>query len=177
MGNRDEKSMREIRKLMPVVTKACFAAAVCCAAAGAQQNTRDPAPAGIDSSQHIADRIVKSPVPVLVDFWAPWCMPCRLLTPIITELKKQYAGRIEVMKINVDIHRSIASYFMVSAVPAVFIVKDRAVVKFIPGVQDKAVYVAAIDEVLTLPAAAQDSSKKNKPTGGNNEGVYTGNPP
>ena len=118
-----------------------------------------------DSSQAIADRIVKSAKPVLIDFWAPWCGPCRLIEPIIKEIKKKYAGRITVMKINVDIHRQIAAYFRITAIPAIFFVKDAKVVKYLPGVQSKKTYYAAINEVLAMKSAAADTAaaKKKQP--------------
>lgn len=101
-----------------------------------------------DSSQQIAQRIVDSKIPVLTDFWAPWCMPCRMLTPTINELKKKYHGKIEVIKINIDIHRGIASYFGITAIPAVFLIKNKTVVKMIPGLQSKEAYIEAIEELL-----------------------------
>jgi thioredoxin 1 len=106
-----------------------------------------------DSSDLLAERIVKSDIPVLVDFWAPWCMPCKMVNPIIKEIAKNYAGKIKVMKINVDKHKRIAAHFKVMSIPAVFIVKDRAVVKQIPGVQSKEAYISAVEEVIQKPAS------------------------
>lgn len=111
----------------------------------------DQSPTIIDSSQIIANEIVKSEIPVLVDFWAPWCAPCRLLNPIIKELEKEFAGKVLFMKVNVDIHRSIAAYFEVHSIPAVFIVNKKVVVKSIPGLQPKEVYANALKEILAAP--------------------------
>jgi thioredoxin 1 len=119
-----------------------------------------------DSSQQLADRIVKSEIPVLVDFWAPWCVPCHLITPILKDIKTEYAGRIEVMNINIDVHRRIAGYFRVTAIPAVFIVKDRVVVKRLAGVQNKEAYIAAVEQVLAAPAHEADSSDTSSSDGG-----------
>jgi thioredoxin 1 len=110
-----------------------------------------------DSSQVIADRIVQSVVPVLVDFWAPWCGPCRMLSPVIEELKKEYSGKIAVIKVNVDIHRNLAAYFKISAIPAVFFIKDKTVVAYLPGLQQKESYKKAIEKMLHDP--------ENKPSG------------
>ncbi len=101
-----------------------------------------------DSSQAIADEIVKSEIPVLVDFWAAWCKPCHMLTPIIKEIQKQYEGKILVKKVNVDVHRKIASYFRVNSIPSIYIIKNKTVVKLIPGVQPQKVYTDAIEEVI-----------------------------
>jgi thioredoxin 1 len=108
-----------------------------------------------DSSSQIAEEIVNADKPVLIDFWAVWCGPCRLLNPIIKDIEKQYAGKIYVRKINVDVHRRIAAYFQVSGIPAVFIVNNKTVVKYLPGLQTKQDYIRAINEVL----AAKDPPK------------------
>jgi len=116
-----------------------------------------------DSSQQLADRIVKSRVPVLVDFWAPWCGPCRLLLPTIKQLEKEYRGKVLFMRINTDVHRAIANYFGISAIPAVFIIKDKTVVSALRGLRPKEDYVAALAEVLKPVQAVPQ--KPNDPPG------------
>jgi len=114
-----------------------------------------------DSSQVIADRIVKSEIPVLVDFWAAWCGPCKMLNPIIAQLAKQYKGKVDFVKVNVDIHKSIARYFGVSSIPAVFLIKDKTVVRALPGLQPKTVYQSAIEEVLKIPVPITKETDNN----------------
>jgi thioredoxin 1 len=104
-----------------------------------------------DSSQAIADRIVSSKKPVLVDFWAAWCGPCRILNPIIADLEKKYHSRVLFIKVNVDQHRALSAYFSVSSIPAVFIINNKNVVQALAGVQPKARYIAALDAVLSAP--------------------------
>lgn len=117
----------------------------------AQPDAQAGNPVVVDSSLQIADLIVKSKVPVLVDFWAAWCGPCRMLNPIIKELEKEFKGKVLFVKVNVDIHKSLSSYFGINGIPAVFIVKDKVVVKSLPGLQPKAAYTAALNEVLSVP--------------------------
>jgi thioredoxin 1 len=105
-------------------------------------------PAPFDSSDIIADRIVKSTIPVMLDFWATWCRPCRMLAPVIEDIKKKYSGKIKVIKIDVDVHRRISAYFRISSIPAVFLIKDKAVVQYLPGLQDKSAYEQAVADVL-----------------------------
>jgi thioredoxin 1 len=145
----------------------CFVIIAACAALAwaqypARNNYAEKIP--VDSSDILADVIVKSKVPVLIDFWAPWCMPCRMLGPTIEELKKKYAGKIRVMKINIDVHVRIAAYFRVTSIPAVFFIKDKAVVLFIPGLRPKEDYDKAIKEVLALKTEPPpDSTQKKQP--------------
>jgi thioredoxin 1 len=117
-----------------------------------------------DSSEQIVDRILKSPTPVLIDFWAVWCGPCRMLNPIIKELETEYKGKVLFIKINVDQHVMISRYFNVSAIPAIFVVKDKAVLYSLPGYRPKEDYRQVLNEVLAKPAkpAAPDSSGAKK---------------
>jgi thioredoxin 1 len=114
----------------------------------------------IYSSQHIAEMIVNSKIPVLVDFWASWCGPCKLLNPVIKQLEKDYDKKVMFVKVNVDLHRAIASYFNVSAIPAVFIIKDKSVVKMFAGLQPRDAYVNALNDVLN---SAKNKSEKPSP--------------
>jgi thioredoxin 1 len=116
-----------------------------------------PMVASLDSSDQIADRIIKSKVPLLVDFWAPWCGPCRMLNPIIKELEKEYSGKIAVVKVNIDKNRRLATYFRVSSIPAVFIIKDSTVVNSLLGVQPKESYQAAIEAAIAQKKAVKDT--------------------
>ncbi len=112
----------------------------------------------IDSSQQIADIIVKSRIPVFLDFWAVWCGPCKLLNPIVAELEKEFKGKVLFLKVNVDVHKSIAGYFQVNAIPVIFIVNDKTVVKVIPGLQPKGVYAAALNDILAKNASSKPDS-------------------
>ncbi|HEX2956491.1 MAG TPA: thioredoxin [Chitinispirillaceae bacterium] len=128
----------------------------------AQEKRPLPVTQSSDSSQAIADKIVKSKIPVVIDFWAVWCGPCRMLNPIIADLEKQYKGKVEFIKVNVDVHRGIAAYFQVNAIPAVFIVHNKNVIKSFPGLQPKEVYQEAINDVLALAAATPSKTDSLK---------------
>ncbi len=114
-----------------------------------------------DSSQQIADRIIQSKIPVLVDFWAAWCVPCRMLNPTLAKLEKTYRGRVMFLKVNIDYNRRIAAYFGIQGIPAVFVIRDKAVQRALVGVRPEADYRKAIDEVLAMPAPAGPQQKQD----------------
>jgi thioredoxin 1 len=112
-----------------------------------------------DSSQQIADRIVASKIPVVVDFWAGWCMPCRYLNPIMEELEKEYKGKVLFIKVDIDVNLALTAYFSVSAVPTVYVIEDKTVRTALPGVQRKKDYVNAIESALKLAKERQPPPK------------------
>ena len=92
--------------------------------------------------------VIASSKPVVVDFWAPWCGPCKLLGPTIEELATTYSGRASIGKVNIDDNQQVASEFGVSSIPTVIIFKDGRVVDRFVGVTPKAKLSAAIDSHL-----------------------------
>lgn len=89
---------------------------------------------------------MESDQPVLVDFWAEWCGPCRMLTPVIDELAEDYAGRAKIGKVDVDANREVAAQFSIMSIPTIVVLKNGEVVKKFVGVSSKADLAAAIDE-------------------------------
>lgn len=84
----------------------------------------------------------------LVDFWAPWCSPCRGLTPVIEELAKDYAGKATIGKVNCDEEPELAQKFNVMSIPAIFVLKDGQVVGTIVGARPKKDFATALDKAL-----------------------------
>jgi thioredoxin 1 len=89
-----------------------------------------------------------SDVPVLVDFWAPWCQPCVIMGPIIEEIADEYTGKAKICKINTDDARDSAIEFGISAIPTTILFKDGQVQKKWVGLSSKKELIAAIDELL-----------------------------
>jgi thioredoxin 1 len=90
--------------------------------------------------------VLGSERPVLVDFWAAWCGPCRAVGPTIEELAGQYEGTVKVGKLNVDENPQAPSDFRISSIPAVLLFKDGKVVETLVGVQPKQRYEAAMQQ-------------------------------
>ncbi len=92
--------------------------------------------------------VVDSALPVVVDFWAVWCGPCRMIAPAIEQLADEYAGKVVVGKVNVDDQQDLAAQFRINTIPQVYIFKSGQVVERLPGAQPKTAYAAAIEKVL-----------------------------
>jgi thioredoxin 1 len=100
------------------------------------------------SDSSFDSEVLKSPLPVLVDFWAPWCGPCKAIAPVVADLAKEYAGRLKVVKINVDDHPQTPSRYGVRGIPNLILFKDGQVRDQIVGAVPKTQLVKAISQVV-----------------------------
>ncbi len=92
--------------------------------------------------------VLNSPVPVLVDFWAPWCGPCRAIAPLLDELAGEYAGKAKIVKINVDDHQAVAQRYRVSSIPNLIVFKNGQVAQQIVGAVPKSRLSQALDTAI-----------------------------
>lgn len=100
------------------------------------------------TDQNFQKDVLESKTPVVVDFWAPWCTPCRIVSPIIDELAKEYDGKMVVGKMNTDDNPNTAGNYNVMSIPTVMIFKGGQPVKAIIGAQGKESYKKAFEEAL-----------------------------
>ncbi|MEA3186663.1 MAG: thioredoxin 1 [Chthoniobacter sp.] len=93
--------------------------------------------------------VTKSPVPVLVDFWAPWCGPCKMLSPMLDELARDQAGAVRVAKVNLDDNQALANRFNVRAVPTMLLFSGGELKETIVGLTSKQNLLAKIEPLKT----------------------------
>jgi thioredoxin 1 len=92
--------------------------------------------------------VLKSDKPVLVDFWAPWCGPCRMVAPIVAEISKEYDGKLKVGKVNTDDNQGVAARYGIMSIPTLMIFKNGSEVARIIGAQPKQALTGKIDAAI-----------------------------
>jgi len=100
------------------------------------------------SDQSFEQEVINSATPVLIDFWAPWCGPCKAIAPVVEELAGSYAGKLKVVKMNVDDNPQTPSRYGVRGIPNLILFKGGEVAEQIVGAVPRAQLVRAIDDAL-----------------------------
>ena len=100
------------------------------------------------SDQNFQQDVLSSDKPVLVDFWAPWCGPCKIISPLVDALAQEYEGKIKVGKLNVDDNPDVSGQFGVMSIPTLMFFKNGQPVKSIVGAQGRDTIKSAIESVL-----------------------------
>lgn len=103
--------------------------------------------AAVNDSNFEAE-VVKSAVPVLVDFWAEWCSPCKMISPLIDRLAKEYDGKIKVLKMDVDSNSNVPSSLGIRSIPTLIFYKNGAIAEQIVGVVSEAQLKQTIEKVI-----------------------------
>lgn len=100
------------------------------------------------TDSNFESEVINSDIPVLVDFWAEWCQPCRMLAPTIDELAEEYAGKVKVGKVDTDSNREVSVKYGISAIPTVMLFKNGELEKKFVGLTQKDQFKSALDAAV-----------------------------
>lgn len=106
----------------------------------------------INTAAEFQEKVLNSDVPVLVDFWAPWCGPCKMIGPSVEELATEYAGKAKVFKVDVDVNGEVAQNYGIMSIPALLVFKGGKVVDKQVGAAPKAALAGLLDRAIKQTA-------------------------
>jgi thioredoxin 1 len=101
------------------------------------------------NQKNFKNEVLDSSTPVLVDFWAEWCGPCKMIAPVLDELASEYEGRIRIGKVNIDEDQNLAAEYGVRAIPTLLVFKNGQVAEQVVGMRSKRDLKASLDKVIT----------------------------
>jgi thioredoxin 1 len=116
---------------------------------------------------HVTDATFEAEVlnyelPVLIDFWAEWCGPCRMVAPTLEKLAKEYAGKVRIAKVNVDENPGLSQAFRIMSIPTIMLIKQRTVVFSQPGALPEAAFRDLLNQLIVLELPPRDEEAEEE---------------
>lgn len=99
------------------------------------------------TTENFEQEVVKSSTPVLVDFWAEWCGPCKMIAPVLDELATEYGGKVKIGKVNIDDHQGLAVQYRINSIPTLLFFKNGQIVDQVIGSKSKKDFKAKLDQL------------------------------
>jgi thioredoxin 1 len=99
------------------------------------------------TTANFEQEVLKAPQPVVVDFWAEWCAPCKMIAPLLDELAQEYGERVKITKVNIDQHQELAVRYRINSIPTLLFFKNGQVVDQVVGMKSKKDFKAKLDTV------------------------------
>ena len=100
------------------------------------------------TQENFGQQVLQSSSPVLVDFWAEWCGPCKMIAPVLDELATEFQGKVKIGKVNIDEHQGLAAQFNVRSIPTLLVIKNGQVSEQMVGAKSKSVLKASLDKAI-----------------------------
>jgi thioredoxin 1 len=109
--------------------------------------------------------VIDHELPVLIDFWAEWCGPCRMVAPVLDKMAQEFAGQVRIAKVNVDENPGLSQYFQIMSIPTLMMIKNRSIVFCQPGAMPEATIRDLIQQLIALEVPdpeTQDSTEETQ---------------
>ncbi len=136
----------------PAVLTACLVLGAC-----SRANTSDSNVAAVTDGS-FQKEVLDSDMPVLVDFWATWCGPCRMYGPIVDQIAQEYKGRLKVVRVDIDQNPNLSRAYQVRAIPSTFVIQKGSVVRSWVGLASENDVRQQLDQILSAPSPASSHS-------------------